>query len=555
MANLPLKLDWNDLLPQSKEQSPPPEVEVVGGSQWSGLSDRDLHDKIRRIADCLNREFTSKLPDRGAKLRSNLRQLQTELDSRKLDGKRKIAGENGMARQSRTTESSGTFCDSSPSCTPTEANMNSSFVSLFSEKMEQRADPSCNGACRSTNRVNSESLKNNGQLHERRERARAPSPPARISCRSSPFLCVSSLSKKDKQDSSANVCKITESSNSLSEQRSFLISSSKRKRASDDRHGLDSRSKKVQVVLLDEEEPETKQQKLLDAHDDRKETKVYYPSRDDPECIELSTSDIECLEPERYITSPIMNFYIRYLRRPLSPIGKPRGEYHFFNTYFFSKLEEAVSSCKGDRDERFMKLRRWFKGVNIFQKAYIFLPIHGDLHWSLVIICVPAKEDESGPIVLHLDSLGFHASTSILDMVICYLKEEWNNLNQNGPPPDLPISERIWANLPRRIEKKKLMVPQQKNEYDCGLFVLYFMERFIEEAPERLKKKDLDMFGSKWFQPEEASGLRKRIKDLLVEEFENAKFESGRELESPTSSSNSLENVEQCIDLNTIPES
>jgi Ulp1 family protease len=36
-------------------------------------------------------------------------------------------------------------------------------------------------------------------------------------------------------------------------------------------------------------------------------------------------------------------------------------------------------------------------------------------------------------------------------------------------------------------------VPQQKNDYDCGLFVLFFMERFIEEAPERLKKKDLDM--------------------------------------------------------------
>lgn len=36
-------------------------------------------------------------------------------------------------------------------------------------------------------------------------------------------------------------------------------------------------------------------------------------------------------------------------------------------------------------------------------------------------------------------------------------------------------------------------VPQQRNDYDCGLFVLYFIERFIDEAPERLKKKDLNM--------------------------------------------------------------
>lgn len=36
-------------------------------------------------------------------------------------------------------------------------------------------------------------------------------------------------------------------------------------------------------------------------------------------------------------------------------------------------------------------------------------------------------------------------------------------------------------------------VPQQKNEYDCGLFVLYFIERFIREAPERLRTEDLAM--------------------------------------------------------------
>ena len=35
------------------------------------------------------------------------------------------------------------------------------------------------------------------------------------------------------------------------------------------------------------------------------------------------------------------------------------------------------------------------------------------LHWSLVIICIPDKKEESGPIVLHLDSLGLHSSRSV----------------------------------------------------------------------------------------------------------------------------------------------
>lgn len=36
-------------------------------------------------------------------------------------------------------------------------------------------------------------------------------------------------------------------------------------------------------------------------------------------------------------------------------------------------------------------------------------------------------------------------------------------------------------------------VPQQKNDFDCGPFVLFFIQRFIEEAPQRLKRKDLGM--------------------------------------------------------------
>lgn len=102
------------------------------------------------------------------------------------------------------------------------------------------------------------------------------------------------------------------------------------------------------------------------------------------------------------------------------------------------------------------------------------------------------------------------------------MKEEWKYLNQEADSADLPIADRIWKHLPRRIEEKVIAVPQQKNDYDCGLFVLFFMERFIEEAPERLKKKDLAMFGKQWFKPEEASGLRVKIRNLLMKELQNA---------------------------------
>lgn len=53
--------------------------------------------------------------------------------------------------------------------------------------------------------------------------------------------------------------------------------------------------------------------------------------------------------------------------------------------------------------------------------------------------------------------------------------------------------DRIWKSLSGKIETVIMKVPQQKNEYDCGLFVLYFIRRFMEEAPDRLKKKNLAM--------------------------------------------------------------
>ncbi|KAL6518020.1 hypothetical protein OROMI_033721 [Orobanche minor] len=61
-------------------------------------------------------------------------------------------------------------------------------------------------------------------------------------------------------------------------------------------------------------------------------------------------------------------------------------------------------------------------------------------------------------------------------------------------------------------------VPQQRNEYDCGLFVLYFMQRFLEEVPDMRNKSHLEMFGKKWFKPEEASRLRTSIRKFRPEE-------------------------------------
>ncbi|KAH9773318.1 ubiquitin-like-specific protease 1D [Citrus sinensis] len=251
------------------------------------------------------------------------------------------------------------------------------------------------------------------------------------------------------------------------------------------------------------------------------DAKIYYPSRYssdpffrwvDPESVEICYTDINHLAPAAYLTSPIMNFYIRYLQLQASPTNRAIRDCHFFNTYFYRFCKPFKLESEGNIETA-----------------------RASVHWSLVIICIPDKEDESGPIILHLDSLKLHCSLSIFSNIRSFLKEEWNYLKQEVSPSDLPIAERIWQHLPRRIDDRIIPVPQQKNDYDCGLFVLFFMERFMEEAPERLKKKDLAMFGKRWFRPEEASGLRIKIRNLLKKQFQISSAEccNSKSLTSP----------------------
>jgi Ulp1 family protease len=43
------------------------------------------------------------------------------------------------------------------------------------------------------------------------------------------------------------------------------------------------------------------------------------------------------------------------------------------------------------------------------------------MHWSLIIVCMPTNETESGPVILHLDSLGLHPSQKLFDIVQWYV--------------------------------------------------------------------------------------------------------------------------------------
>ncbi|XP_022151165.1 ubiquitin-like-specific protease 1D isoform X2 [Momordica charantia] len=526
----PLNIDWDKLL-GCEDEEPPPDVVIepptaaphpqnhldmdsdrqhLAREEYQKFSDVELEDKIRRMKSFYETK-ACKLPDKGQKYIRTLELCEEEREYRKLRRVEKEA--TGCENLSQPTTSSmvGTSYGAREKTASSSADSLSTFTSCFSRKLEEKAG--CN------NGSFSQELSVLGHCDNRRQRYNGRLSPklkqkGQTSSRQQPFKSANNLSfdvHKNGKNSDQFDFDVIEK----------LPGCFGKKDASQVQHSDNLRLRET-IVVVDEEEALAIK---ISERDDKcmKETKIYYPSRHDPESVEICFEDIKCLDPEGYLTSTIMNFYIRYLQQRACSTNRVICNSHFFNTYFYEKLKEAVSNKGKDKEIFFVKFRRWWKGVNIFQKAYVLIPIHEDLHWSLVIICFPHKEDEAGPIILHLDSLGLHSSRSIFDNIKNYIKEEWCYLDREVSDSDLPMPFRIWKNISRRIEDKIIEVPQQKNDYDCGLFVLYFIERFIEEAPDRLKRKDLDMFGKRWFKPQEASGLRTRIRSLLKMEFQIVK--------------------------------
>ncbi|KAL2645075.1 hypothetical protein R1flu_012662 [Riccia fluitans] len=232
--------------------------------------------------------------------------------------------------------------------------------------------------------------------------------------------------------------------------------------------------------------------------------KLAYPSKDDPEAVEVDYQDLQRLAPMEFLNDTIIDFYIKYMQRPecLKPDQKKR--FHFFNSFFYKKLFETANSQPSSKKHSpdLSKLRKWTKGTNIFEKDYLFVPIHDKWHWSLAIICNPGgggPDRGSERFILHLDSMSpGHKSAVVFRLLKLYLSVEWAHQWQEDKNGDL--CQRIAL----EISTKKVQVPQQDNESDCGLFLLHYIHCFLQEAPIHFKSSDLEnnqLFGRNWNLP------------------------------------------------------
>ncbi|CAH8384557.1 unnamed protein product [Eruca vesicaria subsp. sativa] len=270
---------------------------------------------------------------------------------------------------------------------------------------------------------------------------------------------------------------------------------------------------------------------------------LVYP-QGEPDAVVVRKQDIELLKPRRFINDTIIDFYIKYLKSRILP--EERGRFHFFNCFFFRKLanlDKGSPSSFGGR-EAYQRVQKWTKDVDLFEKDYIFIPINFSFHWSLIIICHPGElvtssgkvnslcyylcsfynslkiNDHSAadevenpsrvPCILHLDSIKGSHKGGLVNIFPSYLGEEWK-ARQGHTTTDL---SRV-----SNMQLISLVLPQQENSFDCGLFLLHYLELFVTQAPAKFNPSLITRSGKfltrNWFLAKEASLKRGYILELL----------------------------------------
>ncbi|KAG5620817.1 hypothetical protein H5410_006035 [Solanum commersonii] len=161
----------------------------------------------------------------------------------------------------------------------------------------------------------------------------------------------------------------------------------------------------------------------------------------------------------------------------------------------FTYLDSLWFSLYSERSHK-AKVLNWIAKKKIFSKEYVFVPIVLWGHWSLLIFChlgESLQSKERSPCMLLLDSLHManpeRFDPGIRKFVVDLFKAEQR-----------PETKDQIMKIPLMIPK----VPQQRNDEDCGNFVLYYINLFLESAPENFSiSKGYPYFMTEdWFTPE-----------------------------------------------------
>ncbi|KAJ8338228.1 hypothetical protein SKAU_G00371940 [Synaphobranchus kaupii] len=169
----------------------------------------------------------------------------------------------------------------------------------------------------------------------------------------------------------------------------------------------------------------------------------------------LTMDDLSTLYGQNWLNDQVMNMYGDLV------MDSVPDKVHFFNSFFYDKL----------RTKGYDGVKRWTKNVNIFQKDLLLIPIHLEVHWSLVCVDIPHR-------------------------AITYFDSQ-RTLNRRCPKH---IAKYLQAEAVKKEQRDfltgwkgffKMNVARQNNDSDCGAFVLQYCKCLALEQAFTFGQQDM----------------------------------------------------------------
>ncbi|XP_034020908.1 sentrin-specific protease 3b [Thalassophryne amazonica] len=169
----------------------------------------------------------------------------------------------------------------------------------------------------------------------------------------------------------------------------------------------------------------------------------------------LTMDDLGTLYGQNWLNDQVMNMYGDLV------MDSVPDKVHFFNSFFYDKL----------RTKGYEGVKRWTKNVDIFQKNLLLIPIHLEVHWSLVSVDIPRR-------------------------AITYFDSQ-RTLNRRCPKH---IFKYLQAEAIKKDQQEflagwkgffKMNVGRQNNDSDCGAFVLQYCKCLALGQPFRFGQQDM----------------------------------------------------------------
>ncbi|XP_048857415.1 sentrin-specific protease 3a isoform X3 [Brienomyrus brachyistius] len=152
----------------------------------------------------------------------------------------------------------------------------------------------------------------------------------------------------------------------------------------------------------------------------------------------LTMDDLSTLYGQNWLNDQVMNMYGDLV------MDSTPEKVHFFNSFFYDKL----------RTNGYDGVKRWTKNVDIFRKDLLLMPIHLEVHWSLVCVDVPRRT------ITYFDSQRT-LNRRCPKHIAKYLQAE-------------AVRKGRWDFLHGWKGFFKMNVSRQNNDSDCGAFVLQY---------------------------------------------------------------------------------